>query len=264
MGESDFQQWKSIAFVASLVTVAVVERLAPWRRFRGTGSGALRNVLLAGVDFAVLAVVCAGCSCAASRWASRNGIGLFNVVAAPGGLSAAVTILAFDALSWVWHRATHVVPFLWRFHAVHHSDPAFDATTSFRFHPGELVLSLPARIALVLALGPPVVAILVFEMVFGFFNLFVHGNLRLPRAVESAMETVFVHPALHRVHHSRVLDESNRNFGTIFSIWDRLFGTLLPSRSGRDVGIGLASVPAEQVAGLLGQLRLPAWPPGNP
>lgn len=263
MDESDFQRWKSIAFVVSLVAVILVERLAPWRRFRGTGSGSLRNVLLAGVDGAVLAVVCAGCSCAASRWASGHGVGLFNVVAAPGWISAVVTILAFDALSWAWHRANHVVPFLWRFHAVHHSDPAFDATTSFRFHPGELVLSLPVRIALVLALGPPVAAILVFEMVFGFFNLFVHGNLRLPPAVESAMETAFVHPALHRVHHSRVVHESNRNFGTILSVWDRLFGTLLPSRSGRDVGVGIATVPPEQVAGLLGQLRLPAWRPRN-
>jgi len=257
MDETRFAYWKTIAFLGSLAMIVAAERLFIWKRFAGPGSGRLRNVWLAATDALVLGVVCAGCSCAASRFATGSGLGLFNRIEAPPWLAVLVTVVSFDALAWAWHRANHRVPALWRFHRVHHSDPAFDATTSFRFHPVELLLSVPVRLLLVLALGAPVVGILVFEVTFGFFNLFVHANLRLPKRLESALAVVFVHPALHRLHHSRVIAESSRNFGTILSVWDRAGRTMLRSDSARAVDVGLDDLDGGRVAGLLAQLRLP-------
>lgn len=256
-----FHRWKTTAFLVSFALVLVIERILRWRKFSpGRGAGVLRNLPLAAADAALLGIVCSGCSCAAARWAAETHLGLFHLVQVPQALAVAGTILALDLLSWVWHRANHLSRFLWRFHAVHHSDPVFDTTTSFRFHPGELLLALPIRLSAVILLGAPVAGVLAFEIVFALFNLFVHGNIRLPLRFETTLERVFVHPAMHRAHHSQITGESNSNYGTIFSVWDRIFRTHFVSNSGRDVRIGLAEISPVDVAGIFSQLRLPLRP----
>ena len=157
-----------------------------------------------------------------------------------------LTILAFDLVAWGWHLANHRIALLWRFHAVHHSDEVFDATTALRFHTVEILLSLPLRMGIAALLGCPAVGIVAFEIVFGVSNLFVHSNVRLPGGIERALSRALVIPALHRLHHSRSPAEHGRNFGTVLSIWDRVGGTFAPAASRDDRTVGLAGVPGAQ------------------
>ncbi len=260
MEEDTFQLVKTIAFVGSLSLVLLLEVVARWGRF---DAKRLRNVPLAVLDAAVLAFACGTCAWSVSRWSASHDVGLLNAFTAPAWLAIPMTIVALDFVSYVWHRANHRVAWLWRLHAVHHSDPAFDLTTSLRFHPGELLLSIPLRLAAAVALGAPVAGILVFETVFGFFNLLEHGNVRLPERLERVLSGIVVHPALHRIHHSVRPEELNRNFGTIFTFWDRLFGTFHDARSGSPVRIGLAGLRARGTFALLAlpfAFRYPARP----
>ena len=250
--ERTFQIAKEIGFVGSLIAVATWQTLRPWGAFPREEGRWWRNLPLALVNSLLLMAVCGACVCAAGR-AGREWGGL--LASAPLWLSVPATVLAFDALSWAWHRANHGLPFLWRFHAVHHSDRVFDTTTALRFHGGELLLSLPLRLSLAFALGAPIEGILLFEVAFGFFNLFEHGNIALPARFERMLSRVFIAPALHRIHHSRKRAELDSNFGTIFSVWDRLFGTFHDGRSTDEVRIGLPQVPVTN-----GLVRLMAMP----
>jgi len=252
MSEIEFQIVKSVGFVVALALAVGLQ----WLRPHAAKAGSWRvNATLWVFDAALLGLVCGACACAVSRWAEREGFGLLNVSAAHAWLAILVSILSLDLVSYGWHRANHAIPFLWRFHQVHHSDTAFTASTGLRFHPGELLLSLPLRLLAVAALGVPVVGVIVFEVYFAFQNMFEHGNIDLPAALEKRLAWLIVTPALHRLHHGRRLDELNSNYGTIFTLWDRSLGTYRPSSSLVTVRVGLPGV--EAPLGLTAALGLP-------
>ena len=231
---------RSVGFVLALGLAAGLQRWRPHARFhRPCGS----NVGLWAINLVVIGVVCGGCACAVARWAAAAEVGLLNAVSAPLWLGVPATVLALDFVSYVWHRANHRIRWLWRFHQVHHSDAAFTVSTGVRFHPGELLLSLPVRLAAVVALGPSPVATVVFEVVFTIANLVEHGNVDLPLAVERRIDRLCITPALHRRHHSRHRRELNTNFGTLFAWWDRLLGTYAGSSSDARIETGLAELP---------------------
>ena len=130
---------------------------------------------------------------------------------------------------------------------MHHSDTSFTVSTALRFHPGELLLSLPVRLAAIVALGGPPEAILAFEVLFTLANLVEHGDINLPARLEALLGRVLIIPALHRRHHARLVDDLNSNFGTILAIWDRLLGTYRESASDRTVDTGLPGAAADTV-----------------
>jgi sterol desaturase/sphingolipid hydroxylase (fatty acid hydroxylase superfamily) len=161
-----------------------------------------------------------------------------------------------DLVSYIWHRANHVVPFLWRFHQAHHSDSDYTVTTALRFHPGELLLALPVRLLAIAVLGVPIAGVIVFEVIFAFAHFCVHGNIDLALKVERAIGRLFVTPALHRKHHSREARLLNTNYGTIFTIWDRLLGSYGENRSDIRVNTGLPGI--DRSLGAMEILWLPA------
>jgi sterol desaturase/sphingolipid hydroxylase (fatty acid hydroxylase superfamily) len=236
VSESQLQAARAAAFVVAILVAALLQRLAPHARLRGSWrvNGALWLV-----DAVVIGAVCGACAFTASRWAARTGFGLLNQAALPAWTAIPATLLLLDLVSYGWHRANHRVPFLWRLHRVHHSDPTFTISTAVRFHPGELLLSLPVRVAAVLLVGAPVEAVLVFEAVFAFANLIEHGDIDAPRGFERLLGRLLVTPALHRRHHTREGAARNSNYGTIFSAWDRLFGTYTHSDSATRIETGL-------------------------
>jgi sterol desaturase/sphingolipid hydroxylase (fatty acid hydroxylase superfamily) len=140
---------------------------------------------------------------------------------------------------------------------VHHGDASFHVTTALRFHPGELLLALPVRLAAVVVLGVSPEGVLVFELVFGVANLLVHGNFDVPRRVEQIVRGLLVTPALHRAHHASDWRELNTNFGTVFSFWDRLAGTFRASGPDRQVITGLPDLSGSRVPSLSEWLVLP-------
>jgi sterol desaturase/sphingolipid hydroxylase (fatty acid hydroxylase superfamily) len=238
--EAEFQLLRAGSFALAAVLATTLQSLMPHASSRGSVRA---NLGLWAVDGIVMGLVCGACACTVARWAASAGVGILNATRASLWVGIPATVAALDLVSYVWHRANHVVPALWRFHRVHHSDRTFTVSTALRFHPGELVLSLPLRLLAVALLGAPAVAIVVFEALFAVANLVEHGDIDLPAGLEGAMSKLLVTPALHRFHHTRAGRERDHNYGTILTAWDRMLGTYRPSSSAARIDVGLADLP---------------------
>jgi sterol desaturase/sphingolipid hydroxylase (fatty acid hydroxylase superfamily) len=163
---------------------------------------------------------------AALRWSAGKPFGFVHLFALPSPLVFVLSFLLMDLTFYYWHLVNHRVPFLWRFHNVHHVDPDLDVSTAFRFHFGEIVLSTAFSLVQVSLIGPSAWAFAVYQLVFQAEVLFHHSNVRLPVGVERLLNKVLVTPRMHGIHHSQVQRENNSNFGTVFPWWDRLHRTL--------------------------------------
>jgi sterol desaturase/sphingolipid hydroxylase (fatty acid hydroxylase superfamily) len=160
--------------------------------------------------------------------AQERGWGLFNNLGLPGWLSVLASVVALDLAIYLQHVLFHAVPLFWRLHMVHHADLDFDVTTGLRFHTLEILLSMGLKMATVVLLGAPPVAVLLFEILLNATSMFNHANVRLPRWLDGALRVVLVTPDMHRVHHSVRVRETNSNFGFNLPWWDFLFGTYKP------------------------------------
>lgn len=160
--------------------------------------------------------------------AQERGWGLFNVFDVPAWVAFVVSILTLDLAIYLQHVMFHAVPALWRLHRMHHADLEFDVTTGLRFHPVEILLSMGIKLAVVAALGPPAVAVLVFEVILNATAMFNHSNIRIPESIDRVLRLIVVTPDMHRVHHSIHPSETNSNFGFNLPWWDRLLGTYRP------------------------------------
>jgi sterol desaturase/sphingolipid hydroxylase (fatty acid hydroxylase superfamily) len=154
-------------------------------------------------------------------------ISLFSWPITEAGLSFAAGFLLLDLLRYLVHRCEHGVPLFWRFHALHHSDPDVDVTTSVRHHPIEYVLASAVYWLAVLVLGIPTVVLLSYSVALFGTSAIQHGNIRLPEWLERWLQPVLVTVDIHRLHHSTSFEEANSNYGAVFSFWDRLFGTYM-------------------------------------
>jgi sterol desaturase/sphingolipid hydroxylase (fatty acid hydroxylase superfamily) len=172
-------------------------------------------------------------------FAEARGWGIFNVVAWPGWLEFLIALLVLDLAIYFQHRVFHYVPVLWRLHRMHHADLDVDVTTGARFHPIEILLSLGIKFVVVVGLGAPPVAVLVFEVALNATSMFNHSNVRMPAAIERVLRWLVVTPDMHRVHHSILRRETDSNFGFNFPWWDRWFGTYRPQPEAGHDGITL-------------------------
>jgi sterol desaturase/sphingolipid hydroxylase (fatty acid hydroxylase superfamily) len=248
MAEGELQVVRAAVFVGAMLLAAVVQRVAPHARLHGSWRV---NGGLWLVNAAIVGAVCGACACTAARWAAQHGIGFARWAGIGLWASIPGSIAALDLVSYAWHRANHGIPILWRFHQVHHSDPTFTASTGVRFHPGELLLSLPVRLAAVVLVGASVEAVLVFEALFTVANLLEHGDIALPRRLDGTLARAVVTPAVHRRHHTRSGPARDTNFGTIFSVWDRLLGTWTSGDPATRVDTGLPDVGSPSLAAAL-------------
>ncbi|MEM6357192.1 MAG: sterol desaturase family protein, partial [Pseudomonadota bacterium] len=158
-------------------------------------------------------------------------------------LEVLLVFVVLDFAIWAQHVASHKIPILWRLHRVHHSDRDIDVTTAIRFHPLEIAFSMILKIGLVYALGAPVVAVLLFEVVLNGAAMFNHANLRLPRGLDRWLRFAIVTPDMHRVHHSIDRAEHDANYGFNLSVWDRLFGTYIDQPAGGHEGMTIGLEP---------------------
>jgi sterol desaturase/sphingolipid hydroxylase (fatty acid hydroxylase superfamily) len=202
----------------------------------------LTNVGLLVLSSISLRVVFPAAAVGAALWAEASGFGLFRQLGVPAWLAGLAAIVILDFAVWLEHVVSHKLPLLWRIHRVHHSDPGFDVTTALRFHPIEIVLSMVWKALVVIALGAPVWAVLVFEIVLNGAAMFNHANLSLPPRLERWVRLLVVTPDMHRIHHSTDRRETDSNYGFNLSIWDRLFRTYTPEPArGQDgIEIGLS------------------------
>lgn len=188
------------------------------------------------------------------------GWGLFNAVSVPRWLAVVATVILLDFTVYLQHVMFHAVPLFWRLHMVHHADLDFDMTTGIRFHTLEILLSFGIKAAVILLLGPPAVAVLIFEVLLNATSMFNHGNVRMPIWLDRMLRWFVVTPDMHRVHHSWHRTETNSNFGFNLPWWDRLLGTYQdqPADGHSAMTIGLAQFrDAQKVERLHRMLCLP-------
>jgi sterol desaturase/sphingolipid hydroxylase (fatty acid hydroxylase superfamily) len=245
-------------FFGIFALMALWEIIAP-RRAR-TVSKAIRwtsNIGIVFLNSVILRLVFPAAAVGMALFASREGWGVFNYIDAPYWIEILVSVVFLDFTTYLQHVMVHAVPVLWRLHRVHHADLDFDVTTGARFHPVEILLSMLIRFATITVLGPPVAAVVIFEVLLNATSLFNHANVRLPLALDRVLRLFVVTPDMHRVHHSVEDDETNSNFGFNLSLWDRLFGTYRPQpaagHSGMVIGIDTFRDPARcvKISGLL-------------
>ena len=148
-------------------------------------------------------------------------------------------LVLLDFWIYWWHRANHELPWLWRFHQVHHLDELLDTTSAVRFHFGEVLLSALARGGAIILLAVPLTSVLLFEALLLIGTLFHHSDARLPPRLEAALARVIITPSIHWVHHHAVRADTDSNYGTIFSFWDPLFRSKSRTRRFLTMPIGV-------------------------
>lgn len=192
-------------------------------------------------------------------WANGRGLGIFPWLGVSPLAAGIISFFLLDFAIWLEHVASHKVPIFWRIHRMHHADTGFDVTTALRFHPLEIVLSMLWKALIVILLGVPPLAVLVFEIVLNGASMFNHANINLPQRLDRVLRQVIVTPDMHRVHHSIERHETDSNYGFNFAFWDRLFGTYndQPERGHQGIEIGLAEWRDSKTANLLWALLLP-------
>jgi sterol desaturase/sphingolipid hydroxylase (fatty acid hydroxylase superfamily) len=185
-------------------------------------SHSVRNILIGVFNAIVLTLLFLPLFAGLTTWLEKNEFGLLHLVELPVFVSAFLAIFLQDAWMYIWHRANHRIPFLWRFHKVHHSDPAMDASTAIRFHPGEIMISAILRMGVIALAGLSLWQVLLYDLFLLPVILVHHSNVRFPERLDRFYRLLLASPAMHRVHHSPKQIETDSNYGSIFSFWDRL------------------------------------------
>lgn len=248
-------------FLGVFGAMALWELLAPRRKLSLPKTGRwLNNLGLAVFNTILLRWLFPAATVGMALFATEQGWGLFNYFPLPFWLAVPASLLVLDFTIWLQHVMFHAVPALWRLHRVHHADLDFDLTTGVRFHPLEMVLSMLIKFAAIAVLGPPVIAVIFFEILLNTTSMFNHSNVRLPLRLDRILRWFLVTPDMHRVHHSVEDDETNSNFGFNLPWWDRLLGTYRDQpRAGHEaMGIGIRTFRSlRHCARLPGMLWLP-------
>lgn len=252
---------RGACFLTVLVLMAIWEIRAPARSLLlPKGMRWANNLGLVALNTLILRLLFPAAAVGMAAFAAAEGWGILNYTALPPWLAIAVSVVVLDFVVWLQHVMVHAIPMLWRLHRVHHADPDFDLTTGARFHPLEILLSMLIKFAAIVVLGPPVVAVLLFEVLLNATSMFNHGNVRLPTRVDRILRCFVVTPDMHRIHHSVDDDETNSNFGFNLPWWDRLLGTYRAQpragHSGMTIGIHGFTDP-RQISWLPGVLTMP-------
>jgi sterol desaturase/sphingolipid hydroxylase (fatty acid hydroxylase superfamily) len=249
------------AFLGVLALMAAWEARAP-RRVLAVSKARrwASNLGIVFLNSALLRIVFPATAVAVAVLAQERGWGLLNQHDAPFALAAVASVVALDLAIYLQHVMFHAVPALWRLHRMHHADLDFDVTTGARFHPIEILLSMLVKMAVIVVIGPPAAAVMIFEVLLNASAMFNHANVRLPPAADRLLRLLVVTPDMHRVHHSVEEHETNSNFGFNLSLWDRLFRTYKaqPDAGHERMTIGIRGYRAPKlVSDLPGMLVLP-------
>src|ERR1019366_4111632 len=249
-----------LIFTLAFVATGAVEPFQPFRKLpSSTAKRWASNSILFAVSSAVLlcAYQLSGIALAVDLKASQRGA--LNRISLPYFLKFAIGFVALDLISYLGHRLFHAVGLLWRVHQVHHSESDLDLTTGFRFHPIEGLITQAFRLAVIALLGISPLAVVVGGLAIAIQDYFTHANMRFPRAADAALRWLIITPDMHRTHHSEIIPEQNTNFGTVFSFWDRIFGTYCPARpaDAAPSRYGLTEVQEGSNLSAIGLLALP-------
>jgi sterol desaturase/sphingolipid hydroxylase (fatty acid hydroxylase superfamily) len=204
----------------------VIEGVFPLFQFgyRKVRHAAINSVLTG--FFLIIGLLFASVLLSASDWVTENNFGILNWVMLPIWLQIVIGVMLLDFFgAYLVHWVEHKVKFMWKFHLVHHSDTTVDVTTGLRHHPGEAVFRMVFTIMGVIVVGAPIWIVFFYQTMSAAFTHFNHANIKLPKRLDNTLSLVFVTPDMHKVHHHYTQPLTDTNYGNIFAIWDRVFGT---------------------------------------
>jgi sterol desaturase/sphingolipid hydroxylase (fatty acid hydroxylase superfamily) len=254
----DLSHAQTITAAFGLVSLWALESWLPFMKGRRQRlRHAARNLTLGLLNVVVIALLAAPLVVRVVAWAEHSGFGLLHIIDLPVVASALLALLLLDGWMYLWHRANHRLPLLWRFHRVHHSDPALDVTSAVRFHTGEILISSALRLALIPLFGVSLWQLVLYDALLLPVIQLHHSNVRFPERWDRWLRILIVSPAIHRVHHSRIRVETDSNYSSIFSFWDRLGRTFRRRRDVENVRYGLDSYDEEKWQRLTGLLQTP-------
>ncbi len=251
------QTSRYIAAASVLAVLWAVESVAPMfiGRSRRVTHG-LANLALAAIN-AALAFGCAFGILFVTEYSRVHELGLLHRVDLPIWAKWVIALVVFDGWQYWWHRLNHRLPLLWRFHAVHHSDAEMDATSAVRFHTVEIAFSFAARMLVLPVLGMTIPQVLLYEAITLPIIMFHHSNIRMPGKLDRALRLFIVTPWMHWVHHSRWQPETDSNYSSGLSVWDRVFGSFRLREKPETIDLGLDEWNEKEWRGLWGMWRKP-------
>ncbi|HXP60983.1 MAG TPA: sterol desaturase family protein [Dongiaceae bacterium] len=259
---TELSRLKTASSVSLLVLLLVWESWTPFFACFVRAAGertrhALKNLALGVLNALVTGLLFVGLWWGTAAWAERQQFGLLHWVDLPVWARLAGAVLLFDAWMYFWHRLNHRVPFLWRFHRTHHSDPRMDVTTANRFHLGEIVFSSILRVPVIALLGLRLWELVLYEAAMFAVVQLHHANIALPIWLDRGLRALIVTPFMHKVHHSRWQPETDSNYSSLFSFWDRLFRTFRWRDDPRALRFGLEEFDGQENHTLAGLLATP-------
>jgi sterol desaturase/sphingolipid hydroxylase (fatty acid hydroxylase superfamily) len=247
-----------LAFWGAMILLGAIEFLVP--QFPGNADRRRRwptNFGL-GIINGLIASLVPALTVASAWWAARADIGLLNWLAAPGWVALIATLVVKSLGQYSFHLLSHEVGFLWRLHRVHHRDVHLDISSALRTHPLEMIASILFMIPLIVICGLSPIVLAAYETAELFANILSHTNVRIPDRVERLARTLLLTPSLHRLHHSAARIETDSNYGNLFTIWGRLFGTYRGEAvEPGSFRFGLDDVSRERAGDFRSQLGLP-------
>ncbi|MBE7210104.1 MAG: sterol desaturase family protein [Gluconacetobacter diazotrophicus] len=254
--------WRPVGLATVALLVGAAERLRPLRRpTQREPRRLLRNLALGAAATATIATAEGPLVRAVASRAERTRTGLTQKLLpsgrVPDWVRDAAAVLLMDYATYGWHVLTHRVPVLWRFHLVHHVDMDLDSSTALRFHAADMLISAPVRALQVSVLGVSPRALVIWQNWFFAAVVFHHGNLRFPERWERMLNRFVTTPRMHGIHHSTVKGETDSNWSSGFSVWDRLHGTFRDDVAQEEIAIGVPGYRDAQEIGLPGSIRLP-------
>ena len=246
-----------------LIVIAAIELIGGEEERRSALRHSARNrwpanLALVTISAGLASLVPVG-SLAMAHWARDGSVGLLNVVDAPLPIAIPFSMIVLSLTSYLVHLASHKIPFLWRFHKIHHSDQALDVTTTFRTHPAIYFMVLGVNVLLVIAFGLTPGAVVVYAAIVLVIDLSHHTAIRLPERIDRSLRPYMMTPGLHHIHHSDHVAETDSNYGHDVALWDRLFGTYLaePKRPASRFRYGLKQFPPDRADDLNALLAAP-------
>ncbi|MGE0084172.1 MAG: sterol desaturase family protein [Desulfococcaceae bacterium] len=217
----------------------------------------LSNLLTALINALLIRFLFTGLILFSLTRVSRYFSGFLGYAEFPFALRIIISFIFLDILTYFWHRINHRIRFLWMFHRAHHTDTNMDATTALRFHPGEIVFSVFFRLPFLILMGIPLADLLLYEIILNISVIFHHSNWSFPEHTDRVLRKIIVTPYMHRYHHSANMKECSSNYSSVFSLWDRIFGTYTRPVSPETVKIGLNILRDRKWQRLGGILRTP-------
>lgn len=243
--------------LGGLLALTIIETLIPLQARRAWNNRHLpANLILTVTTFATGAAFNVALLLG-FLWLQSNGVGLFNMLELEPLIEIGGAILVLDLAWYATHVSMHKMEWMWRFHAVHHSDPALDVTTTARQHPGESVIRYVYLAAFGFAVGASPLAFAIYRVWSALHGQLEHANIKLPQPIDTLITALFSSPNMHKIHHSTDRELHDTNYGNIFSIWDRLFGTFTPAKYGREIDYGLDGYETRWEQSTIGLITLP-------